>query len=178
MAKYESGDIVTYYFIIKEDFDGNSIQGWTDVKDLAKFYLEFHKCKKFVLKSTTTSIDEMFKILEEALHDEIKVYNIIVKDPNKTKKSNFKIMSIPATETEFMFINEESNTYMASRVDYGYLNGSIPYLKDKYLRAIKNIFLNNVIDNVLHNKKSEFTNSVEFDSLMVLFKSFPDNFGD
>ena len=77
MAKYQPGDIVTYYFIIKE-FDGNKIiQGWTDNKELAKFYMDFHKCKKFKIKTITDSIEEINKIREENWNDEIKLFHII-----------------------------------------------------------------------------------------------------
>lgn len=177
MAKYEVGDIVTYYFIIVEDDNGKHIQAWSDNKDLVKFYLEFHNCKKFVLKTMTRTVEEISKILEENLHDEIKIHNIHIKDTKSKNGTGYKTISIPATETEFMFINEESNTFMASRINYSFINEAIPYLKGKYRDALKNIFLTDIIKKVIHGQNPKITQMIEFDQLLILFESFPENFG-
>ena len=177
MAKYEVGDIVTYYFIIVEDSNGKRIQAWSDHKELVKYYMEFHKCKQFVIKSLTKPIEEISKILEENLHDEIKIHNMIIKNKDGKKEKEWKTIPIPATETEYMFISEETNTYIASRINYSYLNESIPYLKGKYQRALHDIFLTDVIKKVIHGQNPKSTQMIMFDQLMVLFESFPDNFG-
>ena len=177
MAKYEEGDIVTYYFIIVEDGNDKRIQAWSDHKELVKYYMEFHKCKRFVLKSLTRRIEEISTILEENLHDEIKIHNVMIKDNSGKKGKEFKTIPIPATETEFMFINEETNTYMASRINYAYLNGAIPYLKKKYKESLNGILLTDVIRKVVHGQNPKSTQMISFDQLMVLFESFPDNFG-
>lgn len=173
--KYEKGDLATFYFIIVEENNNSRIQGWTDEKVLAESYLEFHKCKKFKMKSITKSIDEIYKILEENVHDEITIHNLIVKDRDKPGK--VKTIPVPVTETEYTFIREETNTFMTSMIDYGYLNSVIPYLKKEYIKALKSIFLLPVINHVVHNKPSELTTYMQCDELGVLFRSFPENFG-
>ena len=178
MSKYQSGDMVTYYFIIKENNNGKMIQGWTDNKSIANFYMEFHKSKDFRIKSITNTIDEINKILEDNWNDEIKICNIITKNRGKHHKGEeYSYICIPATSTELTFIREESNTFMASRVNYSFINDAIPYLKNRYQDALKSIFLTDVVLKVIYSKNSKFTQSIEFDQLLILLKSFPENFG-
>jgi len=178
MAKYQPGDIVTYHFIIKEMNGDKIIQAWTDSKEIAKFYLDFHKCKYFRVKSLTKSIEEITKILEENWNDEIRIFNIITKNrTGKHKDEEFITISIPATETEMMFIREESSTFLASRINYGYINEAIPYMKKKYQDVLQSIFLTDVIRKVIYSHKVKFAQSIQFDELMILFRAFPENFG-
>ena len=172
--KYEPGDIATFYFIITSFDNHKEIQAWTDSKDLAKAYMHFHKCKKFELKVTTKPIDEVSEILEENLHDEIGIYNILIKGD---KSGKCRDINIPATYTEVMFINEETTTYMASQIDYSSINDLFPLLKDKYKKALNDMLLVDVMSKVIHNKSSMILKDVEFDQLLVLSRSFPENFG-
>lgn len=172
--KYEHGDIATFYFVVISDKE-KRIQGWTDDKDLAKYYMDFHKCKRFILKEITRPIDEINKILEENLHDEIVICNIVVK--SKEKKKGFDVIPIPATNTEILFINEEVNGFMTSYIDYGYLNQVIPYLDKEYQRALRDIFLSDIIKQVIHSKKSNIAMNIQYDQLSILFRSFPEYFG-
>ena len=179
MAKYESGDIVTYYFIIKENKNDKMIQGWTDNKSIANFYMEFHKAKGFRIKSITNTIDEINKILDDNWNDEIKMCNIITRNRGKHRKGEeIASIVIPATSTELAFIREEANTFMTSRINYSFINDAIPYLKNRYQDALKSIFLSDVVLKVIYNKNSKFTQLIEFDQLMILFRSFPENFGE
>lgn len=179
MAKYESGDIVTYYFIIKENKNDKMIQGWTDNKSIANFYMEFHKVKGFRIKSITNTIDEINKILEDNWNDEIKMCNVITRNRcNHRKGEEIASIVIPATSTELAFIREEANTFMTSRINYSFINDAIPYLKNRYQDALKSIFLSDVVLKVIYNKNSKFTQLIEFDQLMILFRSFPENFGE
>ena len=179
MAKYQSGDIVTFYFVIKDMGSEKIIQGWTDNKEIAKFYIEFHKCKDFKLKKITNTIEEINKISEENWNDEIKLFNIITRNRNKKSKhdDNFETIAIPATETEIRFVREETSTFLASRINYGLLNEVIPYMKKKYRDVLESIFLTDIIRKVIYNKNERITQLVEIDQLMILYKSFPENFG-
>lgn len=179
MAKYEPGDIVTYYFIINEnDKDESTIQAYTDEKVLAKYYLEFHKCKKFVLKTMTKTIEEIALILEENKNDEIALYNITVRDPKSKDRRKSKMITIPATDTEMMFVNEETKTYFSSHICYTLLNQAKPYMKRKYRDALDAIFLQDVINVDINNlPPSRILLNSELDQLLLLFKSFSENFG-
>lgn len=179
MAKYEPGDMVTFYFIVHDDGRNKDIRAWTDNKELAKLYLDFHMCKNFILKSSTKTIEEMAKITEENVHDEIKIHNIIVRNPDEHRKKGHEtiIVSIPATEIERSMIDEECATFMLSHIRYSYLNTAIPYMKRKYQDALSSIFLNDVINKVCNERQSRITDSVRLDQLLILFRSLPDLFG-
>lgn len=179
MSKYQPGDTVTFYFVIKEMDNNKMIQGWTDNKEIAKFYMDFHKCKYLKLKSITDSIEKINKICEENWNDEIKMFNIITKNrSNKHKGDKWIDICIPATETECRFIREETATYMASRINYSYINDAIPYLKRKYQNVLQSIFLTDIIYKSIYNKENKFAQMIEYDQLLVLFKSFPEMFGE
>lgn len=179
MKKYQPGDMATFYFVIKETDNNKIIQGWTDNKDMAKFYMDFHKCKNFKIKTVTKNIDDIIKIIEENWNDEINTFNIITRNRNKRKNDDDIItICIPATETECRFIREEANTFMASRINYGLINDAIPYLKNKYQNILQSIFLTDIIRKVVYSQNVKFAQSINFDDLMILFESFPENFGE
>lgn len=178
MAKYEPGDVVTYYFVIHDDGTRKDIVGYTDDKDLAKVYLDFHSCKNLRIKSATKRIEDINKILEENWNDEIGICNIITRNRDKRRKGEeTATINIPATRTETTFINEEVKMFMASSVRYSYLHDVIPYLKDKYLSALDDIFLTSIIATVCDNVTRPELQAIEMDQLIVLFRMQPDLFG-
>ena len=178
MRKYEVDERVTFYFVIFDDGDNNRIQAWSDKKDYAKLYMNFHQCKHYKLKSVTKRFDDMINILNENYHDEISLYNIRVKNKEGHKKGHeSRLIMVPLTSTENLMIQDEETCLMASRVNYQYINEAFHYMKDKYQKVLKDIFLYDVMNKVIYEKQSKFTNGVEMDELMVLFKSFPDHFG-
>lgn len=178
MAKYEPGDIVTYYFIVYDNGDRKNIQAWTDIKDLAKFYMEFHSCKHFILKSITKRIEEIAKILEENRNDEIRICNLMVKNSGKRKKGEeTKLICVPLTQTESMLIQEECSSFMASAVRYSYLNSAIPYLKSKYRQGLNDIFLSDIINATCNTRSTKIIELLEMDQLIILFKMLPHTFG-
>lgn len=177
MYKYEDNDIATFYFVIREDKikHQKGVQAWTDEKDLAEYYLRFHNCPDFKLKDVTNKIEEINKILNENIHDEIGIYNITIRNPDKPRKT--KNIFIPATNNEMTFVNGECNSFVSSRVNYSFLNSAIPYLKDKYAKCMKNIFLTCIIDSEIHGKDIPILRDFKFDQLKMLYRSFPGNFG-
>lgn len=176
MKKYDSGDMATFYFVVKENHQEKEIKGWTDIKQLAEFYMDFHKCPSYRLKKITKTIEDIVRITEENRNDEIEIVNIYVKDRDNI--GDVKIIVIPATETERQFIREETETCFASRIAYGYLNGAIPYLKNKYKEALNDIFLLSIINKTVHNRNDKHNRRIDFDQLMVLFRAFPNDFGE
>lgn len=178
MQKYDNNDVVEFYFIIMSEKNGKRIQAWTDNKDLAKCYYEFHNCKHFTLKRVSKPLIEMYKVIEENINDEIQIANIKIKNRDRKSKKDeeYIILNVPATRTEMTFINEESATFLLSQLNYSYLDSAIPYLKDKYQEALKDIFLVPILQKVVYNKDSRVSSSIELDQLMVLLKSFPDMF--
>jgi REP element-mobilizing transposase RayT len=175
MAVYEPDDIVTCYFIIKKNNNDKRIKAWSEKKSLINIYMKFHNCSNFEVKKITTSLKEIRYITEENLHDEIAITNIITRDRNK-KHSVPIVIQIPATDIELRFVKEESDTFYASHIDYGSLNKVIPYLKYKYQKALDILLLNSIIRRTVHNKIDKINQQIELDELMILFKSFIDDF--
>lgn len=174
MKRYEEDDNMTCYFIIDER--NNIIRGWTDNKEYAKLYLDFHKCKYYKIKKITNTFREVLKIIEENSNDEISIYNINTRSNKKHESS--KDIAVPLTETEGMLINEEANTFLSSRVNYTFINEAFYYLKGKYQKALKSIMLEDVMKNVIYSKRSKIVLDLEIDELLVLFHSIPDQFGE
>ncbi len=178
MRKYDIDERCTFYFIVYDDDDMKRIQAWTDKKEYAKIYMDFHRCRNYKMKSITKRFDDMMNILNENYHDEINLYNISVRNDKDHKKGKeTKIITVPLTSTEQLLINDESVSFMASRVDYSFINEAFHYLKDKYQKVLKTIYLKDVMEKVIYEKQSLFTNAVQVDELMILFRSFPDHFG-
>lgn len=179
MKLYDPVDTMTCYFVILDDGEHRQIRGWTDSKALAEAYMEFHSCKGMTLKSMTNKFSIIVDIINENTHDEIRIYNITIRDREKKKKhqNNTKEISIPATEVEMMFLRDEGASFMYSRISYSYLNSAFPYLKDKYQKALNHIFLPDVINRVLHNRTSPIVESIQIDQLSLFVRSFPEQFG-
>lgn len=175
MAKYDDEDQVTYYFVINDDGKHRQVQGWTDDKDLAKFYMSFHNCKNFTLKSLTKTFSEMACILDENNQDEIQIKNIMTRDPKHHNRGIY--VQVPLTQTEKLFIDAEVNSLMSSTVNYSFIESALPYLKKKYQDALKQILLTDAIGFAIHNKRSVFIESTQFDQMMILLYSFRSNFG-
>lgn len=178
MGKYEPGDLVTYYFVVHDDGDTKQIVGYTDNKDLAKVYIDFHACKNLTLKSVTKRIEAINDITEENWNDEIGICNIITRNRDKRRKGEeTTTITIPATRTELSFVKEEGEMFMTSHVRYSYLHDVVPYLKDKYVSALDDIFLTSIIAKVCDQVYSPNIQSIKVDQLMVLFRMQPDRFG-
>lgn len=177
MKRYEEDDIMTCYFVIYDDGNIKIVRGWSDNKEYAQMYLDFHKCKHYRLKKMTDTCREVVKILEENYNDEIELYNLSIRDKNGKKGELMKSIVVPMTNTEHTLVNEEINEFMASRINYGYINEAFYYLKSKYQKALKAIFLEDVMKKVVYEKHGKFVQQMQLDELMVLYRSLPDQFG-
>ena len=174
MKHYDEDDEVTFYFVIYENDGSPIIQGWTDDKELAKSYLDFHSSKKLKMKSIKGDYrNTIVPILNESANDEIQLVNIFI----HKKDYGSKQVTVPMTMTESMFINSEETSFFSSRIDYTTLNIMVPFLKNKYQRILKHIHLMDIINQTIHSKESEFTMNTRLDQLMILVRSFPDYFG-
>lgn len=174
---YDSNDIVDYYFIMVTDRNGTRVQAWTEEKVLAEAYMEFHNCKHFKLKKMTNTLNNLYKIIEENLHDEIQLYNITIpkdsKHPGKTKT-----IVVPCTKSEINVINDDSVNFMATQVPYHEMDKISRWLRPKYQRALKGILFRDVCDQVLSIKSpSRILRNIDMNGLKVLIQSFPDSFG-
>lgn len=178
MAEYEPGDMATYYFVIA-DFDNvKRIQGWTDNKQLAEFYMDFHRCPNYRLKKITKRIEEMNEIIDESIHCEIVIGNLTTRDTSGKRSDGIKLIQVPATRSELTFITEETATFFATNMAYSYLNGVVPYLKKKYQDALDDLFLSAILKASIHNIPNKISQQIQLDQLMMLAKSFPTHFGD
>ncbi len=179
MAKYESGDIVTFWFVVYHDpVAGKRIQAFSDNKDLVKAYLEFHKCPEYSIKSMTGTIDSMVPIINENRNDELHIENINTRDPNARKHQNrVKMIQIPITGTESVLLSDDSANFLNSAIPYSYLNSAIPYLKDKWQGVLDDIFLTDIIKHVIHRQTTKKIGYIDVDQLMLMIRLPQAHFG-
>lgn len=177
MKRYDEDDVMTCYFVVYDDDGTKYIRAWSDDKDLIQMYLDFHKCKKYRMKKITDTFREIVKVIEENFNDEVGMFNLSTRNKGGKKSEPTKTIVVPMTDTESMMVNEETNTYLASRINYGYINEVFSYLKPKYQKALKMIFLEDVMKKVVYEKSGRFVSNIELDELLVLYKSLPDQFG-
>nr|DAN65334.1 MAG TPA: hypothetical protein [Caudoviricetes sp.]DAP16811.1 MAG TPA: hypothetical protein [Caudoviricetes sp.] len=172
MKTYEREDIVTFYFVVKEETkDTTIIRAWTDDKKLLDAYLELHACKKYHVKKIRRAMKDILPIINENNNDEIDVAYLITRG-----KEGAGLISLPLTMTEITFINDESHGFFSSHVNYQLLDDRVPYLKDRYQRILKNIGLDDVIKHVIYNRTSPFVQDVVLDQVLLFARSFPDDF--
>lgn len=172
MAKYEPGDIVTFYFIIKDEGKYSHIKGWTDNKKLANFYLQFHHSPSLRIKSVTKRIEEMNGMINENIHDEIVIANLYTRDGRESK-----MVIIPATTNELTLIRDECSTFFSGRVNYHWMDIWYRFFKNKYVKALDKLFLDNVIKFALHNKMDHITSQIDIDQIRILLRIFQEDFG-
>lgn len=179
MAKYEKGDIVTYWFIVCETESGSRhIQGWSDNKTIVKAYMEFHSCPDFTVKCKTGSIERMIEIVNHNANDEIQIVNIATRDPEAKKGRNkLKLIAIPMTGTEKMFIDDDTANFLNSAIQYSYINSALPYLKDEYQKVLDSILLTDIIQKVVHHRTSKRISYLDIDQLLLLLRIPDSHFG-
>jgi len=178
MERYDRDDQVTIYFVIHDLGDRQQVQAWSDNKEYVKAYMEFHKCRNFKLKSMTDVMRNILPILDENTNDEISLYNLTVKNPNHKRGKEAKYLVAPLTSTESMMINDEAKNFLLTRINYGYANEAFPYLKNKYQKALKDIFFEIIMKHIVYNTRNKLIEEFMLDELMILYESFPEHFGD
>lgn len=179
MAKYEPGDIVTIYLVIMKRPNGKSgIQAWSMNKDMAQCYMKFHNCPNFKMKSFRGTIEEVNRLTEENINDEIGIFNIRTHNPDKPDSKKAVALPIPMTDTEYQHITSECSSFMANDINYSFMAEAYDYMKPEYQRLFRNILMYEVCQFVVHNKPSRILETIEFDQLLVLARSFPENFGE
>jgi uncharacterized surface protein with fasciclin (FAS1) repeats len=176
MAKHDPDDIVTYYFVIHRVGNVNMVRAYSDNKKFVDFYLSFHNCPTYTLKSVTKRAGDFDGIFDENKHDEICLYNALTRDGDK-KGSKVKVVVIPATPSEITVISDACGDYMANECHYSYLNGVIPYLKDKYQKALSDILLTSIVRGTVTGRFDKRVKDIEFDQLKLLVKLLPESFG-
>ena len=172
MRQIDPEEILSMYFIIIHDKDGKRIQAWSENKDLAESYTEFYGSDMLSLKKITKTGAYIEDIIRENINDEIGLKLITVRDGDKTKE-----IYIPATKTDSLLINDESSSMLSSRIDYGFLNGALYFLKDKYQDALQDIFLEAAIRQVVHNDRQKIFDKIKLDQMAILYYSRKDMFG-
>ena len=173
MKRYDEDDTIVLYAAVYKDGGITYIRAWSDNKDLVQAYLDFHKCKRFKMKSLTGVVKDLMNIINENIHDEVNMFNIKIHD----KQNKIKMISVPMTETEFNTIQSERVHYFQSHIDYHAINTAFYFLKNKYQRALSGILLEDAMKSVCHDKTSELLKRIKFDEFLILVRSFPDYFG-
>ena len=133
--------------------------------------------QEYIQETISNTLNNLYKIIEENLHDEIQLYNITIpkdsKHPGKTKT-----IVVPCTKSEINVINDDSVNFMATQVPYHEMDKIRRGLRPKYQRALKGILFRDVCDQVLSIKSpSRILRNIDMNGLKVLIQSFPDSFG-
>ena len=157
-----------------KEMNKDSVKAWTDKKALAKFYLEFHKCKNFKTIQVDSTMGNLSEILDGCIHDEIQIMNIRIKDPEKPYKE--KILQIPMTQSELDVIVDQEKMWSSSMIDYGVLEKYYYKLKNKYKKIFDGIFLTDLIMNIQHGEESKYLKKIKQDQLALMYLLFEDSF--
>lgn len=181
MGRIDSNDIVTYYIVeVNEDSLGTNIQAWSDDKELVKAYMEFHKCKRFKVKKVTNKMSVIGKyLIENAMHDELGICWISVRNPKPKPGEELIQVAIPMTQSEMAVINDEINSKFSSYGMYQSTHQMIGFLKNKYQRALAGIMYTEFMKQARMEtpKDNPIINAIQYDELKILFSQFPDHFG-
>lgn len=171
--------LVTFYLVINDrlEFDDARIQAWSDQKDLAKFYMAFHRCKHFTLRKITDTLYNMNRLLDECYHGEITLYNAVTKDRSKKRSSAYKYVRVPMTNNEIAIIKAENSGLAGTAVNYTILNDLYPYMSKKRKRLANDMMLTDAIKATIHNQPSQRIMGVKIDELYMLYRIFPETFG-
>ena len=137
MKKYDADERVTVYFVVrksKREGVESSIQAYSDDEYLVKAYMDFHKCKNFKIRTMTNRFDNILKVVEENMFDEIMPIPLTIRDPDNRSKTTTIV--VPMTQNEHNLVTTEAHQLLATRIRYQALSSSIEFLKDKYQRAL------------------------------------------
>lgn len=88
-----------------------------------------------------------------------------------------KLIQVPMTQNEMAFVKEDSVDFLSSQINYSYLAEVIPYLKEKYQRALDDILLTDIIQSVVHQKRSRKLELVDIDQISLMPKLPNSHFG-
>lgn len=177
MKQYDPDDVITCYFIVMEDSGRRIIKAWSDNKNFAKFYMDFHKCDSFTMKAITKKARDLIDIINENTNDEIMIARLKIRNPDRSKKHPTKTVEVPITETEHALIRESLGDLMGLRVDYSFLRDVLPYLKGYYRKGLEMLMLPEAIKQAVYNKPGQMWKDCEYDELIMLFVSNPEMFG-
>ena len=78
MRKYDRDDIVVLYIITFDDGRNNSVQAWTDDKEMAKSYLEFHSSHRMKMRVIKKRLRDLMDVINQNRNDEISICNLII----------------------------------------------------------------------------------------------------
>ena len=132
------------------------VVAWSQNKDLAKFYMKFHKCKYMKLKTITDYPKYIHEhIINNNINCEIQLAPLPSKKYNKNTNSEYFI--VPVTELELTDLNEFSGLFCEGLIDYKIIHSYYPYLKKKYRKAIDLILLPLIIQDVLFTSYKTFS---------------------
>lgn len=187
-GQYDMTDAVTFYFVtyLEPGFKEPCVKAWTDDKVLLDFYLKFHGMRDFKVKVITDTYEAVVKLINNTCrNDEICLMNMLtvkrdeIGGKAKQGELNDKMITVivPATVQEINQVNDNVGDFCSSMVDYAKINQILPLLKKRYLSALDQLGLTDIISVVIGNRPStKRTRLTELDELMVLLKFFPAEF--
>jgi hypothetical protein len=174
----ELDDEVVYFLLYNlkyaDRITGKSIMvGWTEDKNLADFYLEFHHCKDIVVKKYEGPYRGIIGTLNDNANEKIEIYWIRTRIGRKVKP-----VAVPMTTNEQRVLTQSTQTYcQGDLVEYQQIINLLPHLKKKYREAMKFLYFNELARNAIGGETTNFIAFVELDEARLLPKLYPQNFG-
>lgn len=171
-------DEVVFYVIYSRELEKDCIIGWSDDKDLAKSYYEFHKCKNVYMKKLEGIYEKIYDILKDYINEQIFLKKLKTIDNNKIIK-----LVVPITVTEESLIYDQIETMCSFLVNYHDIIGWAEYLDKDYFNALNYLYLIDIAraqiygDDPEHDKRINIKNFIEFDEIKLLTRLSPTTFG-
>ena len=182
MKTYQLNDPVTFYFVVSSDVNvgkGMQIKAWTDDKDLLSFYMEFHNCSRYTIRKINKTFKEIINIINtDCPNDEITIAYLLTRNKSDKKSSDpTKSVAVPATENELSIVRDSQTSGCAPLINYTLIHDALPKFKKKYQQVFRELGLYDLVGKELYNQTTEFTELLQIDELMLMFRAFPDEFG-
>ena len=142
------------------------IIAWSNNKDLAKFYMKFHKCKYMKLNKIQGYPKELVNIMNDNVNCEIFIA------PLRTRNSNDEIIfiNVPVTDLEMTDIRSLSGFMNDTDINYRIIYEYYTYFKNKYRKALDMILLGSITEEILFTSKKTFSsdNDDEFNNMNII----------
>lgn len=140
------------------------IIAWSNDKNLAKFYMKFHKCKFMKLNKIHGYPKELINIMNENINCEIYIAPLRTRNLNNNE---IIFVNVPVTELEMTDIRSLSGIMNDTDINYRIIYEYYDYFKNKYRKALDTILLGTITEEILFTSKKTFSsgNDDEFHNM-------------
>lgn len=176
---YDPEDDETTLYIAYVDDEKYGLKGWTQNKQLMKYFLEFHNCDKIKHKKYTDTNKNIIEFANNNMAYEIEIHRIKSQD-NDGKPID---LYVPMTSSEMSDIVDSCTYFNAHNINYNSIISAYKVLKRKYQEALNILLFMDVAKHVMdyrvfqndHNSQNKVY-MIERDMLITLYRLEPELF--